>query len=440
MIRYTIKLRMGMRLALVLSILVTTGLVGLYGIEQASRQADAFYQQEAQWLGDSARHSHDPALARALVQRQTQVSALQQHGTALLRRIANLALGVVLIGVLLSVVFDGIFVGAVTKRLRRALELARTVASGRLDNHIPVLYSDEIGELRRAFGSMDERLASVIRKVRDGASAVHLAARRLAGGNGELMAQIHDDAAGLREVAQSINEVAGAVQRSADNAQLAAQLTTQARVSAEQGGGVVEQTALAMRSIDDAGQHIAEILTTIREIAFQTHILALNAAVEAARAGEHGRGFGVVAAEVRALAGRSAAAAREIEQLIRDSQEKVAYGSELAERSHQTLEEIVSRVGNLATIVDEIATVSGHQAEAVAMAGATLERLNAAVHQHEQLLTQASAASDAMLVQADELTGEVSYFRFSDPGDARQNSELAGLLASASADLAPTTL
>jgi methyl-accepting chemotaxis protein len=118
----------------------------------------------------------------------------------------------------------------------------------------------------------------------------------------------------------------------------------------------------------------------------------------------------------------------------------VAYGSELAERSHQTLEEIVSRVGNLATVVDEIATVSGHQAEAVAMAGATLERLNAAVHQHEQLLTQASAASDAMLVQADELTGEVSYFRFSDPGDARQNSELAGLLASASTDLAPTTL
>jgi methyl-accepting chemotaxis protein len=412
MIRYTIKLRMGMRLALVLSILVTTGLVGLYGVGRASQQSDGFYRQEAQWLGGSARHSHDPALARALVQRQAEVDRLRQRGTAQLSRVADLALGTVLVGVLLSVIFDGIFVGAVIVRLRRALELARTVASGRLDNRIPVLYGDEIGELRGAFRSMDERLALVIRKVRDGAGAVHLAARRLAGGNGELAAQIRDDAAGLREVAQSINEVAGSVQRSADHAQLAAQLTTQARADAEQGGEVVARTAAAMRSIDAAGQRIGEILTTIREIAFQTHILALNAAVEAARAGAHGRGFGVVAAEVRALAGRCADAAGEIEQLIRDSQAKVADGSALAERARQALVEIVGRVGNLAGVVGQIASASRHQAGSVATAGTTLQHLNEAIDQHQRLLAQASVASDAMLAQADELSGEVSYFRF----------------------------
>jgi methyl-accepting chemotaxis protein len=437
MIRYTIKLRMGMRLSLVLAILVSTGLVGLYGIGQAMGNLDRFYAQGAQTLAGLARRSRDPALAAELVQRRQAVDALREQGATQLRQVSDRALGVVLVGVLLSVVFDGLFVGALTVRLRRALELARTVASGRLDNRIPVLYSDEIGELRAAFRSMDERLALVIRKVRDGAGAVHQAARRLAGDNGELSRQIRDDAAGLREVVQGINDVAASARRGADHAQLAADLTTQARQSAEQGGGVVEQTALAMHSIDAAGQRIAEILATIREISFQTHILALNAAVEAARAGEHGRGFAIVAAEVRQLASRSGEAASEIEQLIRDSQEKVAHGSVLAERSHRTLEQIIGRIGNLATVVGEIAAVSRHQAAAVATASSTLERLDAAVHEHERLLAQASAASEAMLVQADELTGEVSYFRFSDPDDAAQNGDVSGLLARTSAVHAP---
>jgi methyl-accepting chemotaxis protein len=422
-----------MRLSLVLAILVTTGLVGLYGIGRAVHRADTFYAQEAQVLGELAQRSHDPALGLALARHQAAVGTLRQQVATELGQWGDAALGVVLVGVLLSVVFDGLFVGALTTRIRRALTLARTVASGRLDNQIPVLYDDEIGELRAAFRSMDERLALVIRKVRDGAAAVHEAARRLAGGNGELARQIRDDGAGLREVAQGIEDVAGSVQRSANHAQLAADLTTQARRSAEQGGGVVEQTALAMRAIDVVGQRIAEILTTVRAIGFQTHILALNAAVEAARAGEHGRGFAIVAAEVRELAGRSSQAAGEIEQLIRDSQEKVAHGSALAEQSHRTLEEIIERVGHLATVVGEIAEVSKHQAGAVAAASATLGRLDGSVRQHEQMLAQASAASDAMLVQADELTGEVSYFRFSDPDDATHNGEVIELLAGASA-------
>jgi methyl-accepting chemotaxis protein len=403
MFRYTIKMRMGLRLGLVLLFLVVTGLVGLYGIERANANTRALYGQVLQDLRQIGPGT--AALRQGLEVQQRQLQSEQ-------RRIRNVALGTVLAGLLLSVVFDGLFVRSVTARLRDALALARMVAEGRLDNRIPTLYSDEIGELRAAFRAMDERLSMVIRRVRDHAGTVNGAARQLVADNEALSRHLGDDAVGLQATATGMQAVAASVERTAGHAGMADRLATEARHCAEDGGEVVAQMQRAMQAIDGSSERIADIVGMIDAIAFQTRLLALNAAVEAARAGEHGRGFAVVAAEVRQLAQRCTTAAGEIKQLIADSRDKVADGSRLARQSGETLARIVHSVRELTGVVAQIAHASQQQAQGVGEASDTLGRIDRALRAHESLLGQAGAASRLLLAQAEGLSGEVAYFRF----------------------------
>ena len=408
MVRYTIKVRMGLRLGLMLSFLVITGLAGLYGIDRANANTAEVYRHAGLWL-DRLESTH---AGTAVAEAKQSLATLAKEQDARGRVIRNAALGVVLAGLLLSVILDGLFVRSVTARIRAALDLARTVAAGRLDNRIPELYSDEIGELRAAFRDMDERLASVIRRVRDGAGAVNVAAVQMVSDNESLSRQLIEDATGLRTTAEGMGNVSTLVGQTAEHARHADRLAAEARHCAEDGGEVVARMQQAMTAIGESSGRIADIVGLIDAIAFQTRLLALNAAVEAARAGEHGRGFAVVAGEVRDLAQRCTVAAGEIKQLIADSRDTVDNGKQLAGRSGETLARIVHSVRELTDVVGHIARASDQQSHGVGQASMALSQIDQAMQAHESLLRQANTASKHMLEQADGLADNVAYFTF----------------------------
>jgi len=418
MIRYTIKLRMGARLGLLLLFLMAIGMVGIYGIERANDGAERQYREDVLALGKLGRLlgtlDDRTAIKRSFEQRLVLAEAHHREVAVAGRDIRNIALGVVLAGLLLAVISDGVFVRSVTARIRSALELAQLVASGRLDNRIPTLYSDEIGELRTAFRHMDEHLSVVIRRVRGSADAVNATSRELALGNSELATLMHEQVASLGEASASMEAMAQTVRRTADNASEADRLAASAREQAERGGEAIAQMTGAIEAIDASSHRIADITGEIDGIAFQTNLLALNAAVEAARAGEQGRGFAVVAGEVRSLAQRSAKAAREIKRLIGESQATVADGAALVNRSCADFQDIVCSVRKLSDVVGEIAAASEHQAADVTQVSATVSRMDASTRRHHEQVQSVSGASRALLEQAGVLAGEVEYFQFTD--------------------------
>jgi methyl-accepting chemotaxis protein len=420
MIRYTIKLRMGARLSLLLLFLMAIGMVGIYGIERANAGAEQLYQEDVLTLGEwghrlNTSDAHERAAAaqafeQHLALAQSHHSVVSAQGQA----IRNVALGVVLAGLLLSVISDGMFVRSITARIRAALELARMVANGKLDNRIPTLYSDEIGELRTAFREMDEHLSSVIRRVRGSADTVNGTSRELARGNGQLASLMREQASSLGQASASMEAMAQFVRRTADNAGEADRLAAEARAQAERGGAAMMQMTQAMDAIDQSSQRIADITGEIDGIAFQTNLLALNAAVEAARAGEQGRGFAVVAEEVRNLAQRSAAAAREIKRVIGESQATVAEGAQWVNRSCADFEDITRSVRKLSDIVGDIAAASEHQAADVVQVSATVTSMDTSMRKHHEQVQGVHRASQALLEQAGVLAEEVEFFSFAD--------------------------
>jgi methyl-accepting chemotaxis protein len=418
MVRYTIKLRMGMRLGLLLLFLMAIGMVGIYGIERANTGVEQQYREDVLALGQLGHRINtvDPrdraAAEQAFGQELARAQSRYVEITAQGHFIRSVALGVVLFGLLLTVISDGVFVRSITLRIRGALELARTIAAGRLDNHIPTLYSDEIGDLRTAFREMDEHLSSVIRRVRDSADTVNGTSRELASGNGELASLMREQASSLGQAASSMDAMAQVVRHTADNTSEADRLAVEARKQAERGGTAVARMTQAMDEIGQSSQRIADITGEIDGIAFQTNLLALNAAVEAARAGDQGRGFAVVAGEVRNLAQRSAAAAREIKRLISESQAVVADGAQWVRRSCTDFDDIVCSVRKLSDIVGEIAAASERQTVDVTQVSATVTHLDAGMHKHHEQVQSVNRASQALLEQAGMLANEVEFFDF----------------------------
>ena len=201
------------------------------------------------------------------------------------------------------------------------------------------------------------------------------------------------------------------VKRNADSASAANQLAHVARDKAQSGGAVISNAIAAMDDIDESSKHIANIITVIDEIAFQTNLLALNAAVEAARAGEQGKGFAVVASEVRNLAGRSASAAKEIQDLIEDSVAKVESGAKLVNQSGKTLGEIVESVEKVSEIVAEIASASLQQSTGIDQINQSMTHMDNITNQNAGLVQQSASASEAMEQRARDLTNELSFFK-----------------------------
>jgi len=234
-----------------------------------------------------------------------------------------------------------------------------------------------------------DNMAEIVALVKDAAGEVYRGAQEIASGNTNLQHRTEEQSASLEETASSMEQMTATVRQNADNAGEANQLAVAARDQAERGGNVVNKAIHAMTDINESARKIADIIGVVDEIAFQTNLLALNAAVEAARAGEQGRGFAVVATEVRTLAGRSATAAKEIKELIKDSVQKVADGSVFVSRSGQTLEQIVASVKKVSDIVAEIAAASREQSLGIAQVNRAVLQMDELTQQNAALVEQA---------------------------------------------------
>jgi methyl-accepting chemotaxis protein-1 (serine sensor receptor) len=314
-------------------------------------------------------------------------------------------------GLVMAAVVGWLLVRAIVRPIERAVEIAGAVASGDLTQKIEVDSRDETGRLLLALKDMNAALVRIVTQVRGGTDTIATASGEIAAGNLDLSSRTEQQAGSLEETASSMEELTSTVKQNADNARQANVLAASAQQVAGKGGEVVEQVVKTMGAINSSATRIVDIIAVIDGIAFQTNILALNAAVEAARAGEQGRGFAVVAGEVRNLAQRSAAAAKEIKSLIDDSVEKVHHGSELVDQAGATMAEIVQSVGRVTDIITEISAASQEQTAGIEQINSAVTQMDQVTQQNAALVEEASAAAQALQEEARALAQAVGTFR-----------------------------
>ena len=307
---------------------------------------------------------------------------------------------------------------AIVRPLGSALQVANHIANGNLTVAVHVEGRDEVAQLVQALDAMRLSLATVVGHVRDNAEGVATASAEIAQGNQDLSARTENQASALEETAASMEELSSTVTQNADSARQAKQLAANASVVASQGGEVVGQVVETMKGINASSRKIADIISVIDGIAFQTNILALNAAVEAARAGEQGRGFAVVATEVRSLASRSADAAKEIKTLIHASVERVEQGTLLVDQAGVTMHEVVSAIQRVTDLVSEISAASTEQSMGVSQVGEAVSQMDQVTQQNAALVEQMAAAASSLRAQSSELVQIVSVFQLSDTNGA----------------------
>ncbi|WP_027214763.1 methyl-accepting chemotaxis protein [Burkholderia sp. WSM2232] len=300
---------------------------------------------------------------------------------------------------------------SITRPIERAVALAETVAKGDLTSSIEVEGRDEAANLLRALGEMNGRLASLVYEVRTSSENIATSASEIAAGNIDLSQRTEQQAASLEETAASMEELTSTVRQSAENALQGNTLAQQASNVAEQGGAVVARVVDTMSDISNSAGRVADIISVIEGIAFQTNILALNAAVEAARAGEEGRGFAVVAGEVRTLAQRSASAAKEIKELIGESVDGTQRGCALVTEAGDTIRDVVSSVGRVTGLMQEINEATGEQHRGIEQVNIAVAQMDQVTQQNAALVEQAAAAAESLAGQAGRLKELVSVFR-----------------------------
>ncbi|WP_233810027.1 methyl-accepting chemotaxis protein [Paraburkholderia sp. HP33-1] len=303
------------------------------------------------------------------------------------------------------------FSRTITRPLTAAVDVARRVAQGDLTSRIHAVRPDELGALMGALADMQSSLSGVVSIVRRNADGVATASSEIAAGNLNLSARTEEQAASLEQTAASMEELTGTVRQNAGNASLASSLAEKASDTATQGGAVMRSVVETMAGISESSSKVGEIIAVIEGIAFQTNILALNAAVEAARAGEQGRGFAVVAGEVRALAQRSATAAKEVKALISKSSERVAAGSDLVRSAGGIIDDIVGSVHQVKTIVADISAASNEQSTGIEQVNHAVVQMDEVTQKNAALVEEASAAAQAMTEQARSLRDAVAVFR-----------------------------
>ncbi|RZT08939.1 methyl-accepting chemotaxis protein [Duganella sp. CF402] len=300
---------------------------------------------------------------------------------------------------------------SITQPLNRAVGMAQAVAGGDLTMRMECSTTDETGQLLRALIDMNDSLARTVGQVRSGTDTITNASNEIANGNLDLSSRTEQQASSLEETASSMEELTSTVSQNAANAREATKLVVAASDYATKGGRVVGEVVSTMGAIKESSSKIVDIISVIDGIAFQTNILALNAAVEAARAGEQGRGFAVVASEVRTLAQRSAAAAKEIKELIGRSVETVDAGASLVDQAGATMQNIVQSVQQVADIMQQISAASSEQSTGIEQVNQAIVSIDDVTQQNAALVEEAAAAAQSMRDQADLLQQAVSVFK-----------------------------
>ncbi|KRG44510.1 chemotaxis protein [Stenotrophomonas pictorum JCM 9942] len=301
-------------------------------------------------------------------------------------------------------------------------QMLSALAQVNLDHRIERDYAGDFEAMKRDANLTAQRLADIVDRIKQCSGAINTAAREIAVGNTDLSGRTEQQAANLEETAASMEELTSTVRANADSARHANQLAIGAADVAARGGQVVGQVVNTMQAIEQSSHRIAEIISVIDGIAFQTNILALNAAVEAARAGEQGRGFAVVASEVRTLAQRSATAAREIKSLIDDSMTKVDDGAALVAQAGSTMAEIVGSVQQVTDIMARISAASQEQSTGIEQVNHTVIQMDETTQQNAALVEEATAAARTLEQQADALADAVSVFRYGGTADDHPSS------------------
>jgi methyl-accepting chemotaxis protein len=300
---------------------------------------------------------------------------------------------------------------SITRPIQQAVEVARNVANGDLSTQVTIDRDDEIGQLLNAMVTMQQRLASLVSGILQTVSNIESTSTEIAEGNEDLSDRTDQASGTLQSTSVAMGQLAGAFHQSAESAKTANELVTNTSQGVARSGQVVAQVVTNMQDISASSAKIADILSVIDSIAFQTNILALNAAVEAARAGEQGRGFAVVAGEVRALAQRSASAAKEIKTLITASLEKVSVGSQLVTEAGRTMGDLVRQVAQVSQLIHSITVVSEQQNIGVDQVNASVNELDEATQRNASLVQQTSQAASTLKTETMRLAQAVGVFR-----------------------------
>ena len=388
------------------------------GLIPAAQKEDRAGVAGALKAAESAYEEHRRAIDEVV--KQANALVVQDEADARNRiQFASLLLGaILLVSLAASLGTAMLMVGSIVRPLREAVLAAQTCASGDLSADIVSHGNHEFAQLLGAMKHMQTNLVVLVGQVRTGSVTVELAASEISQGNADLSARTESQASALEQTAASMEELSAQVRLNAENAHQANKLAINATSIAQRGGGVVAEVVDTMKGINHESQKIAEIIGVIDGIAFQTNILALNAAVEAARAGEQGRGFAVVASEVRALAGRSADAAKEIKTLITASVERVQQGAALVDQAGGTMQEIVQSIKRVSDIVGEITVASSEQAIGVSQVGEAVTQMDQATQQNSALVEQMAAAAMGLKRQANDLVASVAVFQLPQGGTA----------------------
>jgi methyl-accepting chemotaxis protein len=339
-------------------------------------------------------------------------SAATQAAAARTAQLAGAAIVGVMLAALAVLLVVSLLIGRnIVSRVKKAVAIAETVATGDLSTRIEVQGNDEAAQLLRALGQMNASLTGLVSTVRHSSENIAAGTVQIASGNQDLSQRTEEQASNLQQTAASMEQISATIRHNAESTRQASDMAAAVSASAARSGGAVSDLVATMAGITEASRRITDIIGVIDGIAFQTNILALNAAVEAARAGEQGRGFAVVAAEVRTLAQRSAGAAKEIKQLIEASVARVAAGERQAGHAGESMAEVVRQVAEMTALIAEISSATAEQSKGIAEVSQAVTQIDQVTQSNASLVEEAAAAADSLNRQASRLVEAVSLFR-----------------------------